>query len=286
MQSKVGRFFTGIMLAAAAFLVYFLVSNGISIVILFSISPVILSQNPEMSQQELQIKLMEVFEALVPTIFVLTTIILVIIFYAFFIFINKNLNEYTRLKKIQWPFVMLSFFLGYALNMASIAVMELVPIPETWIEDHDQHTSFYGPVLFIILAVVVCAPILEEVVFRGLIYTVLKRHSAAWIAALISAVVFGAVHGNMLQAIYAGVMGLVCVYVYEMTESLLGSILLHVGFNVTHIINGIIGALIGVRFDSLPAIPVLLVSGIATAVMMVLLFNMNKQNNMHEIYIE
>ena len=99
MQSKVGRFFIGIMLAAAAFLVYFLVSNGISIVILFSISPVILSQNPEMSQQELQIKLMEVFEALVPTIFVLTTIILVIIFYAFFIFINKNLNEYTRLKK-------------------------------------------------------------------------------------------------------------------------------------------------------------------------------------------
>ncbi len=286
MQSKVGRFFIGVLLAAAAFLVYFLISNGIGVVVLFLISAVFAAQNPEMDPQQLENKLNDVFQGLVPTIFVLTTIVLVILFYAFFIFMNKNFKDYTRFKKIQWPFVMLSFFLGYALNMASIAVMELVPIPETWIEDHDQHTSFYGPVIFIILAVVVCAPLLEEIVFRGLIYTVLKKHSATWIAALISAVVFGAVHGNMLQAIYAGIMGLVCVYVYEMTESLLGSILVHLGFNATDIVNGLIQAFVGVRFDKLPSIPLLIASGIATAVMMVLLFNLNRKNNMHEIYIE
>ncbi len=286
MQSKVGRFFIGVLLAAAAFLVYFLISNGIGVVVLFLISAVFAAQNPEMDPQQLENKLNDVFQGLVPTIFVLTTIVLVILFYAFFIFMNKNFKDYTRFKKIQWPFVMLSFFLGYALNMASLALMELVPISQSWFEDHEQHVTFYGPVIFIILAVVVCAPLLEEIVFRGLIYTVLKKHSATWIAALISAVVFGAVHGNMLQAIYAGIMGLVCVYVYEMTESLLGSILVHLGFNATDIVNGLIQAFVGVRFDKLPSIPLLIASGIATAVMMVLLFNLNRKNNMHEIYIE
>lgn len=287
MQSKVGRFFIGILLAVAAFAAYFGISNLISVFFLFSISPILLSQNPDMTPQEFESKLQEgVLDAITPAIFVISTIVLVILFYAFFILVNKSFSQYTRLKKTDWSFLMISFFLGYALNMAVISLVELLPVPESWLEKNSEATTFYGPFLFVVLAVIVCAPLLEEVVFRGLIYTVIKKHSAAWIATLISATAFGVVHGNILQAIYAGFMGFMCVYVYEMSDSLFSSISLHVGFNCTFLINGLIGLFLGVDFEKLPTLPVLVVSLGATIVMMTLVFKLNRRINMHEIYIE
>ncbi len=78
-----------------------------------------------------------------------------------------------------------------------------------------------------VIASVILAPIVEELIFRGLIYNRLKRMTSLKVAAVISAVLFGAFHMNWLQAPYAFVIGLLCVFIYEKYQTIFASIFFH-----------------------------------------------------------
>ena len=80
------------------------------------------------------------------------------------------------------------------------------------------------------VAVGILAPLTEEVVFRGAILRTLlgmmsKRNH--WVAIMISAAIFGAVHCNQAQFINALLMGLLLGWMYYRTGSLVPGILLH-----------------------------------------------------------
>ena len=80
------------------------------------------------------------------------------------------------------------------------------------------------------VAVGILAPLAEEFVFRGAILRTLldmmskKNH---WVAIMISAAIFGVVHGNMAQFVNALLMGLILGWMYYRTKSLVPGILLH-----------------------------------------------------------
>jgi len=73
-------------------------------------------------------------------------------------------------------------------------------------------------------------------VFRWLIYLRLRDTFSIWIAAIISSVFFGVYHGNMMQAIYAGVLGMFFALALEMTGNLWSSVILHVSANIFSLI--------------------------------------------------
>lgn len=76
------------------------------------------------------------------------------------------------------------------------------------------------------------AGILEELLFRGITYRRLKSLlPRKEYAAVISAVLFGIFHGNFVQFVYAFLLGLVLVYVYEKYKSLAAPMLLHMTAN-------------------------------------------------------
>ncbi len=80
------------------------------------------------------------------------------------------------------------------------------------------------------VAVGIMAPLAEEIVFRGAILRSLldmmskKNH---WVAILISAALFGVVHGNAAQFANALLMGLLLGWMYYRTKSLVPGILMH-----------------------------------------------------------
>lgn len=78
----------------------------------------------------------------------------------------------------------------------------------------------------------IVAPISEEITFRWLVYLRLRDIVKVGWAAVISGVLFGVYHGNVLQAIYAAILGIVFAYVLEATGNLLSCILLHMGANI------------------------------------------------------
>ena len=81
------------------------------------------------------------------------------------------------------------------------------------------------------VSAVVVAPVVEEVVFRGLIYGAAKRFGGAAGAAIFSSAFFAFIHGNVpaLGPLFG--LALCLVLAYEFTGSLLVPIAMHAWFN-------------------------------------------------------
>ena len=77
------------------------------------------------------------------------------------------------------------------------------------------------------------APIAEEIMFRGIMYNILRRSMGIKQAIVISSFLFGMFHGNIVQAAYGMVMGTIMAYIYEKYHSLKVPVLFHSGANVT-----------------------------------------------------
>jgi len=80
-------------------------------------------------------------------------------------------------------------------------------------------------------AAVIAAPLCEEVVFRGYLYPVLKKFSGIIPAAICSALVFAAAHGNLTALLPLFIFGGVLIFLYEKTGSLWAPIAAHFCFN-------------------------------------------------------
>lgn len=81
------------------------------------------------------------------------------------------------------------------------------------------------------LAAVVVAPVCEEIVFRGYLYPAAKRFAGTWAAAISTALLFSAAHGNLGALLPLFIFGLVIIYVYERTRSIWAPIAIHFCFN-------------------------------------------------------
>lgn len=75
----------------------------------------------------------------------------------------------------------------------------------------------------------ILGPIAEEIIFRGFVMRGLERHGKKF-AIIVSALLFGAYHGNLIQGLFAFAVGLVLGYV-AMEYSLKWAIVLHITNN-------------------------------------------------------
>ena len=88
-----------------------------------------------------------------------------------------------------------------------------------------------APIWLQILTVVISAPVCEELLMRGLVYKRLRSFMKPVFSALISSAIFGLIHGNWVQFVYAFAVGFIAAYVYEFTRNLFAPILFHVVAN-------------------------------------------------------
>lgn len=89
--------------------------------------------------------------------------------------------------------------------------------------------SFLGRAVFICLV----GPVIEELLYRGVLFRVLKRFLPYLWVNLIQAAIFAISHYNPIQAIYTFVLGLILGYVYNKCQTILAPILVHIGFNIS-----------------------------------------------------
>ena len=79
-------------------------------------------------------------------------------------------------------------------------------------------------------------PVMEELIFRGLAFKLLRRWIPFTWAMIASAVSFGVYHGNLVQFVYATLCGLLLAYLYEVYGSILAPIMAHMVMNLTAVI--------------------------------------------------
>lgn len=91
------------------------------------------------------------------------------------------------------------------------------------------------PLWVSLLCVAVLPGVVEEFIFRGLLYSEHRRRRT-WGAILASGVLFGLMHMNLNQFCYAFVIGVLFCLVYEATGSLLAPMLMHMVYNGNSVI--------------------------------------------------
>lgn len=97
--------------------------------------------------------------------------------------------------------------------------------------------ALYGGSLLIeFLAIVVAAPLVEELIFRGLVYKRMRALSGVRVAIILSALYFGIYHMNVVQGIYAFLLGMLLAWVCEKYQTLWAPILFHASANLFSVI--------------------------------------------------
>lgn len=77
------------------------------------------------------------------------------------------------------------------------------------------------------IAIVILTPIIEETLFRGIIFRGLRISSPFWLAAVVSSSLFALAHGQWNVALDTFVLGIVLAYLVEKTKSIAPGILIH-----------------------------------------------------------
>ena len=98
--------------------------------------------------------------------------------------------------------------------LAGNILVRLIPWPERWMISYGEvQTAERMSRSYYLALTLAAAPMMEEAVFRLGIYGLLRRKLRPKAAAFLSALAFGFYHGNMIQGIYAFLLGFVLAWV-------------------------------------------------------------------------
>lgn len=148
-----------------------------------------------------------------------------------------TLKKYEKVDSYKYLLIIpFAIFAMYAANVF-VSILSLY-MPKFMTESYTgTEEAIYGSSLLIqVLAGGIMGPIVEEYIFRGLIYNRAKRFAKPVMAGIISAALFGIYHGNWIQMPYAFFLGLALAFVYEKYKNIFAPILLHIVANMFSIL--------------------------------------------------
>lgn len=145
---------------------------------------------------------------------------------------NKHLITAEQFRKISFKNIIYISLIGF---VSSIFVSQLtsllIYIFPSYIEISKQSSTAANS-LTQLITILIIAPIYEEVVFRGIILEHIENDKNIVGSIFLQAILFGLIHGNTVQCIYASLFGIVLGLIYLECKSILGCILAHIVYNV------------------------------------------------------
>ena len=122
------------------------------------------------------------------------------------------------------PMVILAAAIAIGMN-GVLTLTELYRFSPTF--QRVSEMQFDTPVWLGIISYGILAPLGEEIVFRGVVYGQLRKVLKAPYAMVLSGLAFGLFHGNLVQAVYATVIGCLLALVYEWYGTIAAPMLFH-----------------------------------------------------------
>jgi membrane protease YdiL (CAAX protease family) len=124
---------------------------------------------------------------------------------------------------VEWPLMEIVAWLFHALHL---------PDPEQQTVIAFRHFNRPSQFVNFMLEAVVLSPLIEELFFRGFLFTFLKKYTSTWMALILSSGVFAFMHVSLGAALPLWFLGLALGLAYEHTGSLLLPITLHSCWNL------------------------------------------------------
>jgi membrane protease YdiL (CAAX protease family) len=97
-----------------------------------------------------------------------------------------------------------------------------------------QTTQTFAQQLYFGFVTIIVAPIMEEMLFRGVLYPSIKQAGYPKVALWSTSLLFAFSHGNAMAFVPLLFMAVILIFLYETTENLLAPILTHSLFNAAN----------------------------------------------------
>lgn len=132
---------------------------------------------------------------------------------------------------------MLAVSTGAMLGIAVNNLIAMTPLIEMSAGFHEANTAFFaGGVIYELLGSCLVIPIAEELLYRGVVFKRLCVFLGVLPAMFLSALIFGVMHANLVQFIYAGILGLLLSFLLQKTGKLYAPILGHIAANLVAVV--------------------------------------------------
>jgi len=175
-------------------------------------------------------------------ILVLAILLSLILYYIVFKIKKTSIKDYFLSSRISVKNLIVIFILGISLNITIgyiLSFISEISVLKGLFDKYDMVSKqIFGGDNFILTFLVIglIVPVFEEILFRGLVFGELKKSLSKYVALVLQAVVFGVYHMNVVQGIYACLIGLLIGFVYLKSKSIFGAILLHISINATAVV--------------------------------------------------
>ena len=160
-------------------------------------------------------------------------LVTLLIFWIVFLIRKKKFTKEVCIRKIPVTGILPIAIMAAAFNVITTVIISFMPWPQEWMDSYVESSSAIDGSVMAWITAVLMAPVLEEIVFRGLMYTRLKKGLPAIIAAIITSLAFGIAHGTVIWAIYTFVFSMILIWVFEKFQSLTACIVLHMAYNLS-----------------------------------------------------
>ena len=175
------------------------------------------------------------FEKVEKQLYIYVTIgdlITIVLAYLMYNVYDKNLLSKDTFKRIRLNDLYTLVLLGIGFSVVVLFLTLFLTFIFPSYSKVQEQLSSASQSLLQLATIIIVIPICEEIIYRRIIFDHLRRNYNLVCAIIIQSIIFGIAHGNIVQGIYAFVLGLVLALVYINYNSLWANIILHIIFNL------------------------------------------------------
>ncbi|MBU3106775.1 CPBP family intramembrane glutamic endopeptidase [Clostridium gasigenes] len=278
MKSKIKGFLVALMYMAIGFSVQIIVSiiGGIIIAVSYTVK-----QRPDSltgaGKEDTTVMITKQILENTNYILLASSITTILIFMLIYRLRKKKLSEELRFKKTKVSNYGVALLLGvsvYLFNIGFISLLSKAGLFKGSFDALEKNMSFIGDsnIFLTILVVGIVAPFAEELLFRGIIYKTLSKSMSIPTVIIIQGVLFGIYHMNIVQGLYATLLGILFGYVTYKTKSLWPAIIMHM---VNNTVSTIASSILGESLETVFSLIIVLSLGFAITVVGTVLIKRN-----------
>jgi len=157
-----------------------------------------------------------------------TLIILIIIWRSTYRNAIERQAPVSAVSAVIWS--ILGVFMAFSAQILAVTIETQIGVPQGS-ENTQQIIELVQGLPLVILAVAIFGPILEEIIFRKIIFGSLYSRMPFFFAALISSLIFSVAHAELEHTILYAAMGFTFAFLYVKTKRIIVPIVAHVSMN-------------------------------------------------------
>ncbi|WP_186578519.1 CPBP family intramembrane glutamic endopeptidase [Aquibacillus kalidii] len=135
---------------------------------------------------------------------------------------------------VLWSFlgIILAYMAQYVTIIIEVFILGIEPGSKNTMDI--MSIARAAPIFIVIVSVI--APILEEIIFRKIIFGSIYKRTNFILAAIVSALIFALVHGDFTHTLTYMAMGIVFAFLYVQTKRIIVPIIAHMSMNTITVI--------------------------------------------------